>query len=388
MSLPGAGKGLKVLFTPDFSVLLDPNVWMDAAGQIFYSLGPGLGALICYGSYNPIKNNSLKDSMFISIVNCSTSLFAGIVVYSILGFREHTTGTAVKNVEGGPGLAFVAYTTAVAEMPLPQLWSVAFFFMMVLLALNSEFGMVEGCVTPLRDFEFFKKIPREVLCLVLCCIMFLIGLPMCCRNGLYVFNLWDNYSVTIPLLMVGLAECLALVWVYGLPRFMKDIQYMTGSEPGLFWRVCWKVVSPLFLAVILCTSLIKKMIYPEKYEAFVGCTEHPIHPDIPGEENWNRQIAFTWWAQVCAAVMVIAPVMWMPVFLIWNRKEKRVPILYLEGQVNEGMVVEDRSYFWDQVEVVKVFVRRSGPSAEAVRQVTPGPTVISNKAAEAAEEKV
>ena len=68
----------------------------------------------------------------------------------------------MKDAEGGPGLAFIAYTTAVAEMPLPQLWAAAFFFMMVTLALNSEFGTVEACVTPLRDFKMFAKMPREV----------------------------------------------------------------------------------------------------------------------------------------------------------------------------------------------------------------------------------
>ena len=36
VTLEGAGKGIAVFFTPDFSVLLDPNVWMDAAGQIFF----------------------------------------------------------------------------------------------------------------------------------------------------------------------------------------------------------------------------------------------------------------------------------------------------------------------------------------------------------------
>lgn len=68
----------------------------------------------------------------------------------------------MKDVEGGPGLAFIAYATAVSEMPLPQLWAAAFFFMMVMLALNSEFGTVEACVTPLRDFKMFAKLRREV----------------------------------------------------------------------------------------------------------------------------------------------------------------------------------------------------------------------------------
>ena len=68
----------------------------------------------------------------------------------------------VEDVQGGPGLAFIAYPTAVSQMPLPQLWAAAFFFMMVLLAIDSEFGTIEACIGPLQDYPFFQKIRREV----------------------------------------------------------------------------------------------------------------------------------------------------------------------------------------------------------------------------------
>lgn len=90
--------------------------------------------------------------------------------------------------------------------------------------------------------------------------------------------------------------------------------------------------------------MIKKMIIPETYEAFVGCEEHPAHEGIPGTENWNRKIPFTWWAQFFAALMVIAPVMWIPIYIVWKRNAEIVPIPYLQGMIDQGMVVEEKPF--------------------------------------------
>lgn len=35
----------------------------------------------------------------------------------------------------------------------------------------------------------------------------------------------------------------------GVDRFSNDIQQMMGFKPGLYWRLCWKFVSPAFLLV-------------------------------------------------------------------------------------------------------------------------------------------
>ena len=84
--------------------------------------------------------------------------------------------------------------------------------------------------------------------------------------------------------------------------------------------------------VVLATSCIKKIFIPETYEAFVGCAV---------TKNWNKKIPFTWWAQIFAALMVIAPVMWIPVFIIWKKNAEVRPIPYLQGMIDQGMTVEE-----------------------------------------------
>lgn len=87
ITLKGAFDGLKHLFTPKWHTILDPVVWLEAGTQIFFSLGLAFGGLIAFSSYNPVNNNCYRDAVMVSLTNCLTSMFAGIVVFSIIGFK-------------------------------------------------------------------------------------------------------------------------------------------------------------------------------------------------------------------------------------------------------------------------------------------------------------
>ncbi len=67
--LPGAAEGIKFYLVPKLSRLADSTVWIDAAVQIFYSVGAGFGVHLAYASYNKFDNNCYRSLLVFSVRN-------------------------------------------------------------------------------------------------------------------------------------------------------------------------------------------------------------------------------------------------------------------------------------------------------------------------------
>ncbi|KAB1264358.1 Sodium- and chloride-dependent taurine transporter [Camelus dromedarius] len=260
LTLPGAGEGIKFYLYPDISRLEDPQVWIDAGTQIFFSYAICLGAMTSLGSYNKYKYNS--DCMLLGCLNSGTSFVSGFAIFSILGFMAQEQGVDIADVaESGPGLAFIAYPKAVTMMPLPTFWSILFFIMLLLLGLDSQFVEVEGQITSLVDLHpsFLRKgFRREIFIASICCISYLLGLTMVTEGGMYVFQLFDYYAASgVCLLWVAFFECFAIAWIYGSDNFYDGIEDMIGYRPGPWMKYSWAVVTPVLCLGCFIFSLVK-----------------------------------------------------------------------------------------------------------------------------------
>lgn len=69
--------------------MLEPQVWREAATQVFFALGLGFGGVIAFSSYNKIDNNCHFDAVLVSIINFLTSILATLVVFAVLGFKAN-----------------------------------------------------------------------------------------------------------------------------------------------------------------------------------------------------------------------------------------------------------------------------------------------------------
>ncbi|NP_001191659.1 putative neurotransmitter transporter [Aplysia californica] len=284
LTLEGASLGLEYYLNPDWSRLWDAQVWVDAGTQIFFSYSISLGTLTALGSYNKFHHNCFRDSIIFATVNSLTSILAGFVIFSVLGFMAHRQNLSVKDVaESGPGLAFIAYPEAVSQMPLAPAWSIVFFIMIILLGLDSQFVGVEGFITACVDLhpEFLRrKYRKEIFTAIICVICFLIGLSMVTEGGMYVFQLFDYYSASRIVLLVAAIECFVVGYIYGIDRFIDNLVTMFGFQGPRFTRVFravtktfWMFLTPVFTLAIFILGCIS---YSElSYKRKSGTYQYP-----------------------------------------------------------------------------------------------------------------
>uniref|UniRef100_A0A8K9Y1X2 Transporter n=1 Tax=Oncorhynchus mykiss TaxID=8022 RepID=A0A8K9Y1X2_ONCMY len=224
-TLPGAWRGVVFYLKPDWGKLLSTTVWIDAAAQIFFSLGPGFGVLLAFASYNPFHNNCYKDALVTSSVNCLTSFLSGFVIFTVLGYMAEMRKIGVETVakDAGPSLLFIIYAEAIANMPAATFFAIIFFLMIIMLGLDST---VSGTHTHTMH-----------------------------TGGAFVVKLFEEYATGPAVITVVFLEVIAVSWFYGTSRFCADVNMMLGFSPGLFWRVCWVAICPIFLLFIIVSFL-------------------------------------------------------------------------------------------------------------------------------------
>ncbi|XP_044262964.1 sodium- and chloride-dependent GABA transporter 2-like [Tribolium madens] len=253
VTLKGASDGLFYFIMPRWEKLLTPGPWMDGATQIFFAYSIGCGALPALGSYNKFHHNCYKDSLITCVINTLTSLLAGVVTFSILGYIAAEQNVDVGHVvKTGPGLVFLTYPEVVLKIPGAPFWAATFFIMLVILGIDSEFCLVEAFITGIVDNWSEQLRPhRSRLTVIVSLLMFLLGIPMVTNGGMYIFQLMDYYSASgISLLWVCFFQSLGISWIFGVDKINDCIKQMVGVEPNKYWTICWKYCGPLIMIVI------------------------------------------------------------------------------------------------------------------------------------------
>ena len=262
--LPGAAKGLDALFTPDWSKLSNPSVWIAAYGQIFFSLSIGFGIMETYASYLKKESDLTGSGLVVGFANSSFEVLAGIGVFAALGFIATAQGQEVSEVaKGGIGLAFFAFPTIINKAPFGEVLGVLFFGSLTFAALTSFISVIEVIISAIQDKIRISRVK----------VTFIVGVPMMLvsvilfgtTTGLPMLDVFDKFVNYFGIVAVAFASLIAIVANEKLGLLGNHLNETSSFKVGFFWRLCIVLTSGV-LAFMLFSEGAK--VFSEGYEGY------------------------------------------------------------------------------------------------------------------------
>ena len=258
--LPGAGKGIRFLFQPDFGKL-DSGVFLNALGQAFYSLSIAMGCICTYASYYSRHTNLLNSAVQISIVDCMVAILAGLMIFPAAFSVGISPDSGAKLVFITlPNVFHQAFSAAPA---VGYVVSVLFYLLLAVAALTSLISLHEVSTAFLQE-EMKISRPRAAMAVTAACAVMgalcslsLGAVKEVAVAGKPLFEVFDYVTGQIFLPVGGLLTCIFLGWV--VPRnIVKDEFTNWGTVRSTFFGIylfCVKYVCPVCILLIFLHQL-------------------------------------------------------------------------------------------------------------------------------------
>lgn len=251
VTLPNAFLGIEYFFKPDFQLLLNHKIWIQALTQNAWDTGAGWGLILTYAIYTKQKEDLSLNGALVGFGNNSISLLAGIIIFSTV--FALTTGDAFKEVSiSGPantGLTFIYLPELFKHMPggylVQIIFTSLFFLALSFAALTSLISLVELTTRSLIDFGF----PRERSIIFVAVVAFLLGIPSS-FNLNFLIN--QDWVWGVGLILSGGFLSFTVI-KFGVNRFREEIINGEGSDYkiGKWYNYIIAFIIPLLAVVLL-----------------------------------------------------------------------------------------------------------------------------------------
>ena len=280
---PGAIEGYKFMLTPNLEPLSSVegffSVVKTAAGQMFFSLSLGMGAMITYGSYLSKGEDLQKNSWIIPACDTLVAVMAACAVLP---------GCAAFGLDyaSGPSLLFNTMQNVFLSMgTFGNLFGFLFYFLVFIAAVTSSISLFEVIVTWKLDQarERGKKGNRTVIICVAAAVSFAIGLPVALdaiggwftqkpgivpapyqllgmefgAEGVPMFidawlDFFDVLSEGILMPLGALIMTVLIGWVYKT-NFVREECEISGHKYRLpkVYEACFKFITPIGVTIVL-----------------------------------------------------------------------------------------------------------------------------------------
>lgn len=241
--------GFGFLWNPDFSALKSAKVWLEAAGQIFFTLSVGIGVILTYASYLSKGDDVVLSGLTASSTNefAEVILGASIIIPAAFVFFGPVD---IKNIasSGVFNLGFVTMPLVLNQLPLSQILGFIWFFLLFLAGITSSVSLAQPAVAFLED-EF--DIDRKKAVSIFGIVSFILCQPAIFFLGKGVVDELDFWGGTFFLVVFATIETILFVWVFGMEKAWDEIHRGADMQVPKVYKFIIKYITPLFLFFIL-----------------------------------------------------------------------------------------------------------------------------------------
>ena len=252
--MPHAMSGIAKLFIPDLHALTDSNLWVDAIGQVFYSLSTSMAIMFAYGSFLDDDSNIVIATIIISFSDMFISILAGVVMFTTMA----GVGMLDKMSASGIATAFIIYPQAIVQISsspvFNMIFAFIFYFCLITLAIDSLFSIIEGISTAVSD-KF--KLSKKKTTLTICIVEGVISLIYVTGAGLAILDIVDYFINSYTLIITGILEMIAAGWFFKTTKILDELNRNTKvfKMPKWWFIPSIKVISPVVLIGLFAWNL-------------------------------------------------------------------------------------------------------------------------------------
>ena len=280
LQLPGSRTGIMALFNPDWSVLLNVNVWLAAFGQLIFSYGLGYAIASTYSSYIPEDAKLIDYAWIIVLVSLIFEVLVSVLLFSIMGYMALGRNIPITSlVSDNFSLIFVVFPNVFNIMdPWVYMVAPAFFLLVFVGSLSTILALIEPLSNAISEkFGWTRDKAVRQLVLVGLFLSFIFATGM----GEYLLRITDSFITQFAIILGVLLEIIVLGWVYDIEDLrlcLNDNSYIKVDQS---WIITIKFVIPIILAITWILGVYNLILVGDRQSLFVQSIIASIFVIVP-----------------------------------------------------------------------------------------------------------
>jgi SNF family Na+-dependent transporter len=250
---PGAvttiSEGFNFLWSPDFKELYNSKIWLAAAGQIFFTLSLGLGAIQAYASYLSDRD----DVVLTGLATASTNEFAEVILGSSIAIPAAVAffgreGTMAIARGGSFDLGFQSMPMIFSQIDMGWFFGALWFGLLFIAGITSAVALLTPAISFLKDEVGFSH-RKSVMVIGILTFVLAHGPIFWLKNG--VLDEMDYWAGTFGLVLVASIEAFVFMWIFGAKRAWLELHKGCDIRIPKIYLYIMQYVTPLFIFAIL-----------------------------------------------------------------------------------------------------------------------------------------